>query len=315
MRKALGGQFEVRLLCDRREGILRKAYRLLGSSLLTRKWVWEKAGKRIAKLLIPAKPDVVVLLTDVTAGAIPYLKREGIKTVLSIEDLSAEWLGILNKEATFSILNFYASLSDAAITVSNKLRKKLIDIGIEATVVKPGLERTVVSLEEAINRKEHSPILLHAGQIQFDEEKTAFETAINLILRKYSVMAYSYGPFVSRIKASLPEVSWYNFSSSVEAAQNLKMCTVGFIIRFRAHNPTRLYFHASMLQPLIAIGDNWVAEVTDHSLGVVTDPGKTLDAMDKIVNNYLEYVNAIKKYATDNTLEKTYEPLIRMIDR
>lgn len=98
MKKALEGEFEVRLLCDRRERFLRRAYQLLEPALLTRKWVWERVGKRISKVILSEKPDACVLLTDVTAGAIPFLKKRGVLTILSIEDLTAEWLGISDKE-------------------------------------------------------------------------------------------------------------------------------------------------------------------------------------------------------------------------
>jgi hypothetical protein len=62
MRKALGERFQVQLLCDREENILRKMYRLVGPALLTRKWVWDRLGERIAKSIIREKPDVAVLL-------------------------------------------------------------------------------------------------------------------------------------------------------------------------------------------------------------------------------------------------------------
>lgn len=171
MKKALEGQFEVHLIRDKKENALRRVYRSLGSSLLPHKWMWEQAGERIAKVILSEKPDAAILVTDVTAGAIPFLKKEGILTVLSIEDLSAEWLKIANEKAIYQILQSYATLSDAVIAVSGKLQQKLFDIGIEAKVVRPGLEKIFVSPQEAIEREKGPQILLHSGQIQFEEEK------------------------------------------------------------------------------------------------------------------------------------------------
>jgi hypothetical protein len=236
-------------------------------------------------------------------------------TVLSVEDLSVEWLDVANKEKILSILQFYANLSDIVIAVSDKLKSKLRKVGIEATVVRPGLERILVNFEEAVKRKEHPHILLHAGQVQFEEEEEAFKTAIEQVLNRYLMMAYSRGKSVHRMRSRFPKVLWYNYATLEEATQNLKKCSVGLVIRFRAHNPTRLYFHASMLQPIIAIGDNWIEDVASHSIGVITQPIDVLEGMERIVSNYPEYVRAVQAYAAENTLEKTYAPLIRALEK
>ena len=56
-------------------------------------------------------------------------------------------------------------------------------------------------------------------------------------------------------------------------------------------------------------------KVTNHSIGVITEPREIAEAMDKLVDNHIEYVTAMKSYAAENTLQKAYEPLIRALKR
>ena len=85
------------------------------------------------------------------------------------------------------------------------------------------------------------------------------------------------------------------------------------IIRFRAYNPSRLFFNASMLQPIIAIGNDWVDEVRDKRIGVASEPSRVYEAAESIMADYPSYVGAMERFASENLLDKAYAPLIRMI--
>jgi hypothetical protein len=307
IKKALEGQFEVKVLCDRNENALRFAYHLLGPTLLTRKQTWDRVGERIAKIILREKPDVAILITDVTAGAIPLLKRANVKVILSIEDLSAEWLKI-ERSHFCRILSSYACNANHIMAVSKELHDKLLDLGIESIVVKPGLEKIIVDINEALERRS-SRILVNSGQIQFPESKIAFEKILSQVVDKYEILSYSGGKFAAKLQRKFPAVDWYNYPSYNEAIETIKKGSIGLLVRFRAHNPTRIYFHASMLQPVIAVGSCWTNEITDNSLGIVVDPLQVQDSIDDIFENYHTYVKAVESYANNNTLPKAYEPL------
>jgi hypothetical protein len=315
MKKALEGEFEVQLLSDSSENFLRLVYQLLGKSLLSHKFSWNKIGERIANLIISQKADAAILITDVTAGAIPFLKKKGIFTILSIEDLTTDWLAIPNKEAFFQILSLYSNLSDEVIAVSSDLQNKLQALGIHAKVVKPGLEKIFVTFKEVVDRKKGSPILLNSGKIQFKESKLAFERTFDKLAIEYPVKSLRNGKYVNSLRRRFPTIEWYYYSTTEEAIKKLKNCSIGIIIRFNAHNPTRLYFHASMLQPIIAIGDNWTAEVEKNSIGVVAEPNESLAAVEKIVNDYDFYIKNLGSFVEENELGKAYAPLIKILEQ
>ncbi len=315
MKKALEPKFEVQVLSDNRENVLRFAYKLLGKSLLTHRITWDKLGERIADLIISQKPDIAILITDVTAGAIPFLKKRGIFTVLSIEDLSTDWLAISNKEAFFQILSSYSNLSDEVIAVSSNLQRKLQKIGIKAKVVKPGLEKVFAGFQDAIDRKKDSHVLLNSGTIQFKESKLAFEQFFGQLANKYLVKSFGRGKFVKDLRLKFPAIEWYDYPTVNEAIHNLEKCSIGIVIRFNAHNPTRLYFHASMLQPIIAIGNEWTSEVEENCLGVVSGPNNSIESIERLVTNYEFYVENIRSFAEANVLEKAYAALLESLEQ
>jgi hypothetical protein len=315
MKKALEPQFDVQLLSDSHENALRMAYRLLGKSLLTHKLAWDKIGAHIADLIVSQKADAAILITDVTAGAIPILKKKGVFTVLSIEDLSSDWLAIPKKEVFLQILSSYSILSDEVIAVSSRLQNTLDEVGVQSKIVKPGLEKIFVDPLEAIQRKKGPYILLNSGTIQFKESKLAFEQTFDNLTQRYSVKSLGLGKNVNSLKKEFPTIEWYNYPTAEEAIHKLKNCSIGIIIRFKAHNPTRIYFHASMLQPVIAIGDSWTAEVEENSIGVITEPCKSMEAVERIISNYDFYIKNLQSFAAENVLEKAYAPLIDVLEQ
>jgi ribose 5-phosphate isomerase RpiB len=314
MKKALEKYFLVDLLIDEKETILRTFYHSLGFFMLKHEWAYKYAGKRIAKKIINNKPDVAILLMDVSAGAIPYLKEKGICVILSVEDLTAEWLNLENKEKVLSFLEKYAVLSDKVIVISNELQTKLAKIGIKACVVPPGLEEIYVDFDYALDRLNGFESILHAGKLQFKEEVESFYRVVKQISEKYKLKSYFVdGKCYRFLKEQFPFIEWYNYPSAEVAATHVRDCFAGLIIRFKTHNPARLYYHASMLQPVIGVGDTWLSAITRNKIGVISTPNNVLQSIETILNDYQGYVNNVYKFAKKNTLENAYSPLIRFL--
>jgi len=92
------------------------------------------------------------------------------------------------------------------------------------------------------------------------------------------------------------------------------MCSIGIIIRYRAHYPTRIFYHSSMLQPIIAIGDNWTKIIKQNNIGIVTKPNHVLYALNNMISNYDTYLYYIEKFVDNNLLDVKYKQLINYID-
>jgi len=313
LHQAIMRKHEAILICDENEGILRQAYRHLGPSLLNWHSTWERLGKRIGSTILSAEPDAAVLITDISASAIPFLKRNGVKTILSVEDLTPVWLKMANPDPFYEQLRSFSRDADGIIAVSEALREKLQRIGIPSEVVPHGLEKLYVNEEEAYRRREKGVAILNSGQVEFEEERKAFEISANKILQKYPIMSYSFGKHNPGLQAKFPQITWYDYSSPEEAIPHLKECSLGLMIRFNTERPTRLFYHASMLQPIVAIGDRWVGEVSEKKLGIAVSPEGSLEAVDTMLEDYEKYIKSIKAFAQENLLENAYAPLMRML--
>jgi hypothetical protein len=313
LRKAIMRKHEAILICDEDESILRHAYRHLGPSLLNWHSTWERIGKRIGNTVLSADPDAAVLITDISASAIPFLKKNGVKTILSVEDLTPVWLKMSNPDPFYAQLRSFSRDADGIITVSEDLREKLQRIGIPSEVAAHGIEKLYVNEEEASGRRARGIVILNSGQVEFEEERKAFEISASKILEKYPLMSYSFGRHNPRLQAKFPQITWYNYSSPEEALPHLKECSIGLMIRFNTERPTRLFYHASMLQPIVAIGDRWVSEVSQKKIGIAASPEGSLETVDTILADYANYIKSIRNFAQENLLENAYAPLMRML--
>lgn len=313
MKNALNDEFDVSILIDEREGILRNFYSFLGPKILKFNWSWKNMGKYIANRIIKEKPDIVILIIDITASAIPYLKEKGIKVVLSIEDLSWEWLKIKEKHDIINIFKKHAVLSDKIITISKSLQIKLKKLSLNSMVVPIGIEKMCISHEDRLKFFKSKNILLHAGKIQHEEEFLIFNQIANKLKYRYSIKSYMSGKYSKNLVKKFPWIDWYNYTSPEEAINQLKSCSLGIIIRYRAHKPTRLYYHASMLQPIIAMGDKWTSEVKRNKIGIVTEPENIEQNIRILLCNYHEYLYNIKEYAEKNMFENAYSPFIHFL--
>jgi hypothetical protein len=314
MKKALEKEHTVQIVIDEREEILSTLYRYLGKTLLNHNFFWDLIGKTISNKLVNLKPDVVVLIFDVSASAIPHLNQHGIKTILSVEDLTWEWLKIKN-DSIKRIFTEKSKDSDGIITTSDALYTKLHYLGIESLIVPHGLDLINATPENRKEQLQKKLILLHSGKIQNYEESIAFEKMMKQLTNRYEILSYQNGDMNSKLSRKYPEITWYNYEKQDELLDNLSKASIGIIIRYNANSPTRKYFHASLLQPVIAIGDNWTEEIEKHEIGVVCDPEKIVEAINQITENYDKYVANTNKYAESNLIENTYKPLLELINK
>jgi len=213
------------------------------------------------------------------------------------------------------IFREYAFLADLVISNSEILQKKLLKLEIESIIISIGLEKIYVSLQEKLNCLDSEISLLHAGKLQHKKEFLAFSKIAEQLAGRYNFKSYQSGKYKNLLVRRFKWIDWYNFPSSDKAVNHIKSCIIGIIIRYKAHNPARLYYHASMLQPIIAIGDYWTTEVKKNKIGIVTEPENIDQDINIILNNYKTYLCNINKYAKENLLDKAYDALINFIQK
>lgn len=312
--EALKQHFEVRLLTigGSNEPLLRSLYGAVGSRLLEMRTVWEIIGEVISRRIIAERPDAAVLVTDVSAGAIPILKRSGIPAVLSIEDLSPEWLGRKPTERYFEIMREFCHEADGVIAVSEQLKKRLLREGINSSVSPPGIRKILFHPKDASSRLS-SRSILNAGHLRFKEELEALNKACESLGNSFRVWSYCKGSPPGPL-ARLPNIRWYCYPSLDDAIADFRRRPLGMIVRFRAHCPTRIFLHAALLQPVLAIGDRWVDDVEREGIGIATSPQEAKTAVERLAMDYDRYVSKLMGFAQRNLLENAYSPLIGMLE-
>ena len=264
-----------------RETQLHKIYHSLGDKLLTKESVWKIIGKLISKPIIKQKPKTAILFIDVCASAIPYLKKHNVNTILSIEDLTPEYKNYNPKTAEkfYQILTKHAEQANVIITPSYTLSERLEHLGLKAIPVPIGLE-PYITPEEALARPS-PPTILHAGQLN---TKKQMEILLNLA-DKYKLLIHNFGRLADKLKH--PNIEKYRKLTPKEAINTVKRAHLGLILEYRkAYTLSRLYFHTSLLQPIIAEGEgDWIREA--HLLGMKLH---SLKAITKIVENYEQHI-------------------------
>jgi len=286
------------------ENILKKLYSTFGGILLTRKNVWDIIGRIIAEKVLSNKPNSVILFTDICASAAPYISREGVKVVLSIEDLTPEYKGYSAEKSQvfFKLLREYAMEADLVITPSFMLERRLKDLDIKACTVPIGLE-PVLNTEEALDRE---LLLLHAGQVN-DKRKLAI---IMSLAEKYRILLHDAGAFSKQIRH--PNVKKYRLASPEDALKLCKKASIGLVIEYRrAYTLTRLYYHVAMLQPIVGRGMGpWLNEA--KNLGVeINSP----ELIQNIYENYGDFVTPLVKIVEKLKLPYVHRLLLDFLRR
>ena len=304
IRKSLEMTGYKTVLITGRESPLQKIYHKIGERLLTKESVWKAIGKLISKPIIKQKPKNAILFIDISASAIPYLKKHNINTILSIEDLTPEYKNYNPKASKkfYQILIKHAEQADAIITPSYTLSKRLEHLSLKAIPVPIGLEPHV-SLKEALVRP-RPPTLLHAGQLNTQRQ---LKTLLSLA-DKYKLLVHNFGKIVNKLNH--PNIEKYRKPTAEEAIDTAKWAHLGLILEHRkAYTLSRLYFHTSLLQPIIAEGKGpWIEEA--HYLGMKLHP---LEAIEKITKNYEQHVKECAQAQKKLSIQHIHKPLLNLL--
>lgn len=315
LQKALHPFFDTFLIVDQRQYILKKLYHTQFRSLSLRFTVMQKIlGKIIYNSIKTVKPNVVILVHFESALAIPFLHEAGITSILFTEDLSKNML-IGKPDPWEQTLIHQARKAAFVVALSTRAKKILNSYGLhDVLVIPPGVDKVHISQSEAIQRINKGISILHSGAIENSMQYLILDKILNYLKNDYKVYFAKIGRYCPQLMKKHPNITWYWFSSFNEALQKLRECSIGLIVRHGVFMPSRLFFHASLLQPIVGIGDYWISEIEDNKIGLICKSINSItNAIDTIVTNYDKYVNNMYKYAEKNNLQKVYFPLINRI--
>lgn len=335
--KSLGCQYYLRMLLrtieengykaylyiDDQETLLRTLYAKFAKWSLKEKITWEFMGRRIAnKILKNITPTSILLTTDVSASAIPFLKIRGIKTILLLVDLTVDWLNIAGKtrEKILTILSEYASQADLIVVPSNNFKEKVYkELGINSIVCPPGLELKV-TLEEALSRPFNNICILHARQIAHPVEATTINLIASYLATedKYLLYLLRAGRYYTHVKSA--KVRWYYYSSLKSALENLKKCHIGLIATPRyAPTFTSYWFYLSLLQPIVAITKSPIENTFSLSIDeFLKKPNlyvnRVIDEINLIINDYDKIIkNIYSSILSDSIRNRAHSQFILYI--
>ena len=306
VRKSLEIAGHKTILIIGRESQLQSIYHTLGKRLLTLETMWKVMGRLISRPICKQRPKVAILFMDVSASAIPYLKKCGISAILSIEDLAPEYKNYYLKtsEKFYQILAKYADQADAIISSGYTLSTRLKKIGLRAIPIPVGLEPHI-SIEEALSRPSNPPTILHAGQLNTQRQ---IEVILNLA-DKYRLIVHDFGRLADKL--SHPKIEKYREPTPEKAMLVAKQANIGLVVEYKkTYSLNRLYFHTSLLQPIIAEGCGpWIEEA--NYLGIKLHP---LSAVEEIIKNYNQ--NVRKCFVTQKRLAipNIHKPLLSLLE-
>jgi hypothetical protein len=305
IRKSLELAGHKTILIVGHEPQLQTAYHVLGRRLLRLEGTWKVMGKIISRAICKQRPKAAIMFLDVCASAIPYLKKCGISTILSIEDLTPEYMGydLKSSQKFYQILSKYAEQADAILSSSYTLSKRLERLGLKAIPIPIGLE-PYISLDEALVRL-NPPLLLHAGQLNA-------EWKIRLLLflaSNYKMIVHNFGKLADKLNH--PNIEKYREPTVRKAADIVKRAHMGLILeKRRAYTLTRLYFHLSLLQPIIAEGYGpWIDEAI--CLGLNLYP---LNVIEEIIENYGKHVKECAEMQKKLAIPHVHKALLSLLE-
>jgi len=297
--------FKTELVVSR-ESTLQRIYHKFGEELLVRKSVWNIMGYLISRDILKYGPDAAILFLDVSASAIPYLKREGIKTILSIEDLTPEYKNYREgtSEKFYQLLKKACEEVDAIICSGYTLAKRLKEIDLDAIPVPVGLE-IYTRIEEAICRSS-PPTIVHSGQLTLQRQIDIISELAN----KYTVMVHDFGILSGKLRNGRNIIK-YRAKSPEEGARIVQPAHIGLIIEYKkTYSLNRLYFHTSLLQPIVAEGNGpWVEEA--RQLGV---PLYRIESIEELFHNYEKYVKELSVIQRKLAIPFVHKPLLKLLE-
>ncbi len=267
--------FNPTLIVDEKETILKQLYERFPASLLSKKFTWDTIGRQIARKISIHKPRTAIVMLDVTAGSTKYLHRQGIRTVVFVEDLTASYHdGIrVNKERANRVMRVLCeelAYADLIATPSYMLSRMLAEeYGIETLTVPIGV-KAYISPDVACKRGTN--FALHAGQIHDIRQTIALmRMSQELAKHKIMILAHKAGKYARSVNG----VTWYNYASPEEAVPYVGKAFLGIIAKFKpAFTLSSLYYHMGLLQPILAVGKGlWMEEAKLLGVSLVNDVG------------------------------------------
>jgi len=310
--------YDVHLYVDEHETLVRGLYDRFAKYFLKYEYAWKFIGKYIAKKILNYGPNIVFLITDITASAIPLLKSAGINTVLFLEDLTVDWLQITGKarERILKRLSKYVLQADLVVVPGNHFRKKICkELGINSIVCPPGLELRV-TVEEALSRSLEKISILHARQIVHPIEAQLLEliTIKNFSNDRYVLYALKAGRYHTKVRSR--NVCWYYYPTLENAIKHVKKCHIGLIATPRvAPTFTSYWFHLSLLQPLIAVTNRQVERgYWIPFKEFMKKPSVIEEVVEDIVSRYRYVIENLYEYITVKlNRESTHRELLRRL--
>jgi hypothetical protein len=295
--------YDVTLYKDEQESILRVLYTYTTNFFMQIRGTWTYLGNRIGNKVLKTKPypDIVFLTTDVCSGAIKTIKSHGIKVVLLLEDLSVDWLNIhgFARKKILDNLASFASDADVIITPSESFSKRISEeLGLNTVPVPPGLELQTTE-DEAKTRihvhRSNKPHILHARQLATRQEAEL----LTILARKLSdfteIYALKAGKYQNKVEKR-SNIIWYHYQSADDAIKYLKHCHMGLIVTPRnAPTFTSQWFYFSLLQPVIAITNNYIDDTLWISIEDFLDNPQRLQS--EIADLMTTYEQNVKKLA------------------
>ena len=287
------------------ESRLRAIYHTLGENLLVHKTIWKIMGKRISKIILKRCRKTVLLFLDVTASAIPYLRKKGITTILSIENLTPEYKNYNPRSSNkfFQIFLEYADQADYIISPSYTLSEHLRNMGLNVITVPIGL-KPLIPFNEALSRS--GPLtLLHAGQLDaLQKIKILLDLA-----SKYKIIVHNFGVLSKKLQHW--NIKKYRTIIPENATSIVKKAHIGVIIEYKkTYSLTRLYFHTALLQPIIGEGKGpWIKEAEHLNIKL-----HQLSYIEKIYQNYSHYVKEIVKIQRKLSIPYIHSSLLNLLE-
>ena len=272
---------EVRLVIGQREGILRGLYQKLAAKLLTKPGTWSWLGRMIAREVEAQRPDIAITVSDVTAGAARFLTEAGIRTIVSVEDFTSSYHRRLREDPRSALrvegilreeLGHAAAVITPAYSLSDALESEL---GVSSVTVPIGLHQNTTEAEAEARPHRWA---IHARPVRGEREAHVLtELAGRLSERGVGTIALRAGPRAGAVRG----VEWYRFESPGSAAAYGQKAFLGVIAEYRpAYTLSSLYFHASLLQPILALGDGpWTGEARRLQLPLVQSADQVTPGM------------------------------------
>ena len=242
------------LVVDERSNTLRLTYRFLSPYLFMKERTWIKVGEYIANRIIKYKPDAAILIHDITAAASKFLESKGIKTIVSIENLTTLYhpkikndkykVEIFNK-LLYKYLCFATKVITPSFTLTQYI-KDMFDIDVETIPI--GL-KPYVTYKQALERK--PPVKI--AHTRWLKTKQDLGILINYIRSNPNKLFLIHDIGVSR-RINEPNAIKYRFSEPDSAANYVAQAHYGLIIESGDHfTLTAFYFHMALLQPMVMV--------------------------------------------------------------